>query len=1598
MNNELKSIKLNLKNFLIIIFLNIKDNSNFSQTYIIIFNFIEMINKIIIIDIIFNKHRNFLNYCSYLYLLSPMFYFEYINNLLVNKSNQFLNEDDYKYDQISLLLKKLFKINIYDQIYFSKFTILKIVIIFILTINYSLLIIKKTNFNKFKKICSMFIFFTYNPFINVLFLIYLRKLFEQFSFNYNDNDNNLYNFLLILFFFAFFILLFYLFYSLYFYSFSNNEIFYFYKSKMLLIKYCRIILETIIFTIRFKIIFSITIQFCWVIFYFLEFINFYNYYKYNLYKQKFEHINLIFDIIIISFIFIRFITFLLLLKSSINLNVFKFLEISLFIFNAILLFNILYNKEKIVKLSKLDFYFKNQDYTFIKGMVQILYPLNEVFSIKIKLDKISEKDKIRIIHNIYTKFQTNFLQEQKDYIYVKKTLKHNNSNKFIESGEEEENRILKVSTIYKSTEKIVDDGFEIDKFYQTLLKLINNYYDLSKENNDKFYYNIKELLMYYKILLYYLLEGKSFKIQYLYQKFIHSRFFEINKNLLNYSIFYYLDYHLNNCEKIERENNDEYILILLKLNSKYFKIYQHLKKFLLNFLNQNYENFIKITILKSKKIGNSIKKIKKLNQKMKKYYLKDNFEYDKFKFIEAILFNSGFEPNLEFFDFKNLDTITLNNKYFIILFEKGEMIVKKTPKNIYDLTYIKTTKFYNENFLNFFPNILKKSLKKEIKQNLLIKNSFKTNACIHSIDNYIVFIKLNFNRLPYFQGKLFIQCFVEFNNLKDNCYIINETGVLKYFGSYFQDNFELKLEKEKNIFKMLCLDIENVDEIDENNLQIFMIDIEKFIKNLDLIFSKKQNFEIIEKRFRKYLKKDDKTVHIKLNVVKKFISNYINYFLITIEFENIIFKRIVSKNYAKDNEEEKTNINISFSSLQSTSSISVLKDKYNSNWNITNTNENKNSNFSFNLKKVSFFYNLFLIILTIFICIFINIETNNYKNNYKNNYFFREFNDNFLYCMFYLSNEIILINSESEYYSNLLNNELSNLNININLNELYQLNCKNITTNLINLYNNDFKKLFGNKNNKIYKYATQNILLFSLDGNYQEFNYETTFQFYLNYFYLLSEIQNFSLYFPIIEKGNISYYNNLTIEQKYYFVITKNFFQVVEKLIFVNYLIKDDYLNTFNYLKVIIFIFILIFVACNIFSIVILYFSMKFINIKIYEIYKKIFSIDSKHIFYLKYKLKIVKILILNEIKASLAFEKIKNFALNSNEKVKLNRTNIDKSTDNLTNIKTDSNKELSKKLKENNNNQQMNDSNIEIQKEMSNDFKQYNLNIDNYLSQNNFLTSRKDYTIKKISSNYFVNILIILFIVYLIFFGCTSPFLFSYLKNIKKSLIELKNNDDIKSCLFEFYLITKFSIFFNDTDLYNNAMNMSTVIESFYDNFSGLMIELNNTNNEKKIDLVSVLNSENACSFIISSSEFSEEIIQICNNYDFLKTNYLIILGGLIKDFKKIYREFLISKRNEKEIVAFFHSYILQFDNIILIVYVIDTLVYVHNVIIDHFNDYLYKLSNCLTIMFVIMILIAIINYFQSNFYILNLLSDRYCNFLIIEQFFVFTDPEKKK
>ena len=72
------------------IFINIKEHSLKFSLFKNICNIIEMINNVIVIDIIFNYKRDFINYLSILYFINPIFYIEilsiYLIKLKINKN------------------------------------------------------------------------------------------------------------------------------------------------------------------------------------------------------------------------------------------------------------------------------------------------------------------------------------------------------------------------------------------------------------------------------------------------------------------------------------------------------------------------------------------------------------------------------------------------------------------------------------------------------------------------------------------------------------------------------------------------------------------------------------------------------------------------------------------------------------------------------------------------------------------------------------------------------------------------------------------------------------------------------------------------------------------------------------------------------------------------------------------------------------------------------------------------------------------------------------------------------------------------------------------------------------------------------------------------------------------------------------------------------------------------------------------------------------------------------------------------------------------------------------------------------------------------
>ena len=97
------------------IYVSIKENAINTYLLFYISNIFEMTSYIIVIDIIFNYKRQFMNIYYFLYYISPIFYFEIFNCIITNKSNP--EEIDilrYKYDLIYKLANK------FDHIYILK--------------------------------------------------------------------------------------------------------------------------------------------------------------------------------------------------------------------------------------------------------------------------------------------------------------------------------------------------------------------------------------------------------------------------------------------------------------------------------------------------------------------------------------------------------------------------------------------------------------------------------------------------------------------------------------------------------------------------------------------------------------------------------------------------------------------------------------------------------------------------------------------------------------------------------------------------------------------------------------------------------------------------------------------------------------------------------------------------------------------------------------------------------------------------------------------------------------------------------------------------------------------------------------------------------------------------------------------------------------------------------------------------------------------------------------------------------------------------------------------------------------------------------------
>ena len=119
------------------IFKSIENNSPKNKIFFFLIKMIELTNIIIVIDIIFKYKNNKINSDFFIYFINPIFYTEILLNKFSNNSeiydnNCILTEDKYNNQQISLISKKYFNINIYkESCYLLNKLYLFIIILFI---------------------------------------------------------------------------------------------------------------------------------------------------------------------------------------------------------------------------------------------------------------------------------------------------------------------------------------------------------------------------------------------------------------------------------------------------------------------------------------------------------------------------------------------------------------------------------------------------------------------------------------------------------------------------------------------------------------------------------------------------------------------------------------------------------------------------------------------------------------------------------------------------------------------------------------------------------------------------------------------------------------------------------------------------------------------------------------------------------------------------------------------------------------------------------------------------------------------------------------------------------------------------------------------------------------------------------------------------------------------------------------------------------------------------------------------------------------------------------------------------------------------------
>ena len=1595
-----------LSKFLINVYINIKEQTIYFKYFEIFCNFVDLINSIIVTDIIFNHKRNYINIFSFLYFFNPILYFEILNNYIIKDKKieenysttifyTYLNNSNYKHDQISLIINKYVNLNIYDQTNFVNYNFSKILIIISFFIMIFILSIK-INFYFFKiiqKILSYLLFLLFRPCLTLLLLIFLRKTFTQLTMNHKTlGINIIYDIILLL----IFIIFIYYFYCLFIFAYNKNEKYYFFRSNIYFFDIYIHLCNSLIICIRLKIIYSITLQFLWFILNIFKFYQRFLIFKYNLYRTLSNHFDMFFNIFILIYFFVRFILFLLINKFK-RKTFYKISEIIIIIIFSQLLFVFLVKIKVTYNITKLKDAFKEMKIKFNYGIYQILEPLYKIVILNNE-KKFNKKNKI-IIEFINKNVSSNLKKFEKDFEAIEEKLYLIND---LKQNENEEKFDIK---------ELNNNFFE---FFSFLINFFYNKLKYLKYSNSFF---IKEILIFHRIILYWFIDKKGYKTEYLIKKFIYGKYFKNSNKLIMKSFFYFLNYKFTqfNCDN-KNFSFLEHLLYYFKINSKYLKINNAFNQIIKNY-SRNLNSLFEISESQKKILSKNFTKIRKLINSSKKLDIKNNEELEKYKLIETILFTKDLSKISEHFDFNMFDYFIEKNINFILLFKNNNFIIKKIPFNYYENTLIKSNLIKNQIFINLFPPILHGYIKNQIKETIFKKETNQIITVVKTYNNCINLVKMKIFLLPSFQDKLYLNCYLKFiDNNNHNCLIIDEEGYIKYFGEFFINYFGLNpkendyeninSQKKSNIFHLLNRPNFSMSDFTDITYKMFNMSFNKFYQ---LVKSNSKKYKEYNKEFENNLNelknkyKNINKIKIKLVQKNRFQSKKKDYFLLTLIMEDLIIKNKFSNNIRKHMYESTLNEDkfiLKRKESQTTASIFL----FNSQENDFIIPKNKKNNFFKNyLEFVIFVYNFLLIIIVFMIYFILKHKIKTFKKVFGNIFSYRQFNDLFYYSQFYLSQKIrIKIDNKPNNIYEVYSEKLLNLNITLNITELYSFHCIDESIFFLNAYNTDFKnnlKLMQSIK-EINTKMLQEIQIKDINGKNSTTTYLNFFDEYLVNYYILCNEEEFHVDLPIINQEKINEIKYLSKNQKLLYINILNYFNLFPYIKELNDISENHYYDSFNYLNKFTLWMIILFNILNFISIVFSFVSIKIIDVKIFKILKNISLISKEKIIFLKNKLKFNKKFIKDEIKTSKILENFKNLkntsiALiepeNSKNKDKLKSSFINMQTqqifdnNNLTGSQLSFIHRNTTLLKSPDLNQIRNKKtkrNSVIQFNTIKDYNEENI----FFNENNSSKSHnKLFFIFKITFFFYICLFLFIFIIFL-------PMTKKNFKITKKYLTLITLNIDLQDIAFNYFFNIRFPIYFNFT---KDKIDISNIREEFFYILREYFLNIETYSYLE--ELKNYLNGENSCEYLVyDQADFTDCVLEVCDSLDITNSFYYIVINGIIYDLNYIYIKFYNSNRTDEDIMNYFHSEVFQLANLKYLINIMDGIYFLEETfIIPNINEKINDLSSVILQFFLCLVTLEIINYYINHFFIFKSSVDSYNVYLLLNLFFF---PKKNK